>query len=178
MLDLVEIFNKEFRMKNIEFRIKAKLKVSDCRGQSLFELVIAVGISALILVAIVSLASNSLRNASYSKNYALASSYVGSTTEWLRVQRDTDMATFMSHVLLSYPVSTTYCFANLDWNTPVACTNAQNISNTPFTRQGVFTVTYPGGKVSVEAVITVSWVDPQGFHEVSSSTTFTDWRQR
>ena len=172
-------------MKNLEFNIKTKIQNSafqkqnfNSLGQSLFELVIAVGISALILVAIVSLASNSLRNASYSKNYAIASSYVASTTEWLRAQRDTDIAAFLLHVLLNSPLPSTYCFTNLNWNIPVACTNTQNISGTPFTRQGVFTVTYPGGKVSVEALVTVSWIDSQGFHEVTSSTTYTDWRQR
>ena len=147
-------------------------------GQSLFELVVAVAISALVLVAIVSLASNSLRNASFSKNSALASSFAQSTTEWLRTQRDGDIVNFLAHVSLNSPLPTTYCFTDLNWNYPTSCTGGQVIAGTPFTRSGVFTVSYPGGKTSVEAQITVSWTDAGGIHEITSSTTYTDWRQR
>jgi len=41
-------------------------------GQSLFELVVAIAISALIIVAMVSLAVNSIQNSNFAKNKALA----------------------------------------------------------------------------------------------------------
>ena len=58
------------------------------KGQSLFEAVVALAISALIIVAVVALVASSIRNASFSRNVTLASRYAQQATEWLRGQRD------------------------------------------------------------------------------------------
>ena len=65
-------------------------------GQSLFELVVAIAISALIIVAMVSLAVNSIQNSNFAKNKALASSYAQEAMEWLRGQRDSGVDAFIS----------------------------------------------------------------------------------
>lgn len=36
----------------------------------------------------------------------------------------------------------------------------------------------PGGKTIINAEVVVYWTDAQGYHEVKSATSFTDWRQR
>lgn len=144
------------------------------RGQSLFEVVIAIAISALIIVSVVSLATNSIRNASYSKNNSLAANYAQETVEWLRGQRDNDVMIFMTNV----QENLVWCFSTLSWTNPTTCLNSETISGTPFLRQGNFSTTVVNGKTIVEVDITVSWTDAQGTHEVKSTTNFTDWRQR
>lgn len=151
-----------------------KLQITNQEGgQSLFELVVAIAISALIIVAIVALVSNSVRNATFSRNNAQAASYAQQTTEWLRSQRDTDISTFIINT--ETPV---YCFPVLSWTVAGTCTVDKTISGTPFYREGHFTPTLVGGKTVIEANIIVSWTDAQGLHSVTSSTSFTDWRQR
>ena len=145
------------------------------KGQSMFELVVAIAICALIIVAIVSLTTNSIRNSSYSKNKALAATYAQQATEWLRGQRDSNINTFIG-------IATTpaWCLQELDFTQPainpaVNCT--EKIMDTPFVRWVSFNTSLQGGKTVVEADITVSWVDSQGTHTIKSATSFSDWRQ-
>ena len=65
-------------------------------GQSFFEVVFAIGITALILVAVVSLATKSLANSDFSKNNALALRHVQEASEWVRQQRDLDWTNLTS----------------------------------------------------------------------------------
>lgn len=142
-------------------------------GQSLFEVVVALAITALIIVALVSLASNSVRNATYSKNNSLASTYAQELTEWLRSQRDANMTVFTTNTL-----SPTWCFPSLNWNYVGACNGGNPIAGTQFFRQATFTSTLVNAKTLIQADVTVSWDDSQGTHSVKSSTNFADWRQR
>ena len=83
-----------------------KSKTSTCTtfitfssGQSLFEVVVALAISTLVIIAVVSLAALSIRNTDFSKNKTLASKYAQDATEWLRGQRDADFDAFASNTL-------------------------------------------------------------------------------
>lgn len=159
------------------------------RGQSLFEVVVALGISALVVGAIVSLATNSIRNAAFSKNQSLAANYAQQATEWLRGQRDADIVSFSAKAGQS-GVATSYCLPDLSnlsslspGGTPPNCTDP--IAGTPFTRWVTFTPTVQSlpppstGVVNlIEADVTVSWTDSQGIHKFTSATSFSDWRQR
>lgn len=148
-------------------------------GQSLFEVVVAVAISALIIVAIVSLVTNSIRSAVYSKNQSNANDLAQKTIEWLRGQRDQDIQGFFNKVDPSIGGSPVYCFKSLDWTDPTACLDGDVVSgNTLFTRQGDFRLTIDSGKTVAETEISVSWTDSQGEHKVVNTTNFTDWRQR
>ena len=147
------------------------------KGQSMFELVVAIAICALIIVAIVSLTTVSINNSSYSKNKALASTYAQQATEWLRGQRDTNIDTFIGNAT----AAPARCLQDLDFTRPavnpaVDCTG--KIMDTPFVRWVSFNTSLQGGKTVVEADITVSWADSQGTHTVRSATNFSDWRQR
>lgn len=145
------------------------------RGQSLFELVIAIAISAIIIVALVSLAANSIRDATFSKNKTLASRYAQETTEWLRGQRDAGNAAFFDTYAIPGRV---FCFQNLAWTVSGACTSNDTISQTPFIREVSFPVcnSCPAGLVEVD--VTVTWTDAQGDHVVQNSTSFSDPRQQ
>ena len=165
------IWNLEFRKRNRASSFE--LPASDCRGQSLFEAVVALAISALIIVAVVALVSNSIRNASFSRNVTLASRYAQQATEWLRGQRDSDITTFSSNVL-----TPTWCINSLSWTQAGACGSSDFIQGTSFGRRVAFNLTTVNGKDFIEADVIVYWVDAQGYHEIRSATNFSDWRQR
>jgi len=143
------------------------------KGQSLFEVVIALAISAIIISALVSLVSSSIRNANYAKNNTLAARHAQDATEWLRKERDDDIDNFMTRVL-----SPTWCLSSLSWSQSAPCGDSEVIPDTIFRREVAFTVGLSSGKTVVDADITVFWEDAQGAHEVKSATSFTDWRQR
>lgn len=146
------------------------------KGQSLFELVVAIAISALIIVAIVSLTTNSIQNSNFSKNKALASTYAQEATEWLRGQRDKDVNAFIIHVEIR-----DWCLSDIStdlkgWSKSRVCSSTDLIDGTPFTRQATFSITNQNGKNVVEADVSVSWTDSQGVHEVKSVTNLADLR--
>lgn len=150
------------------------------KGQSLFELLLAIGISALIIVVLVSLVSNALQNAAFSKNETLASRFAESATEWLRGQRDNNINTFISNTTTP-PFSWCLKDENLtdsSWNKHAVCNPADKVGNTIFTRQVDFSSTIVSGKTIINADIQVYWTDSKGRHSVTSSTKFSDWRQR
>lgn len=150
-------------------------KNSSIKGQSLFELVVALAVTAIIIVALVALVSSSIRNASYSKNNSLAAGYAQEATEWLRGQRDTSITTF-----LVYAQTPSWCLKSLSWGLQRGCLEDNNdeIAGTPFRRQVDFNITTVSLKTVIEVDVTVSWNDSQGLHEVKNVTNFSDWRQR
>ena len=157
-------------------------QVNVVRGQSLFELVVAIAISALIIVALVSLATNSIKNSSFSNNRARAATYAQQATEWLRGQRDSTINGVNGmDILKGYAVSfPAYCLQDLGWAHPAGDTAGctVKINGTIFYRWVTLSTSLPNGKTVIEADVVVSWTDSQGFHEVTSATNFSDWRQR
>lgn len=146
------------------------MSIKSNQGQSLFELVVAIGITGLVLVAIMSLAVKSLANATYSKNKTLATRHTQEAMEWLRAQRDISWSVFTSQA--SPNPGKTYCLSNLSF-TSGAC--GPTIPNTIFTRQAVL-VYYSGPPEKVEATVTTSWfssLDRQ--HQSRAATVFTNW---
>lgn len=151
------------------------------RGQSLFELVLAIGVSAIIITVLVSLVNNAVQAATFSKNQTLATRYAESGTEWLRTQRDTDIATFLINASTA-PLS--WCLkdsplVNSSWTgTHHPCGASEYITGTIFVRQVDFNPTSPSGKTVIIADVVVSWTDSKGNHKITNSTQFSDWRQR
>lgn len=147
-------------------------------GQSLFEVVLALAIATIIIVAMVALAASAIRNSNFSKNKTLATRYSQEATEWLRGERDRDFDTFSAQA--ANPV---YCLPSLSWTVATigTCTDGQEIPGTIFKREVGFTRTTVtvGGlpKNVIEAEMNVYWQDAQGMHEVKSITEYTDWRE-
>jgi Tfp pilus assembly protein PilV len=136
-------------------------------GQSLFEVVVAIAISALIIVALVSVTSNSIQNSSFSKNKSLASTYADQASEWLRGQRDADIRSFVAKATVSSPSG--YCLSDLSFTTAVPdpvhdC--LVTIPGTIFTRWVNLNVDTESGKDVITADVTVSWTDSQGVHRL------------
>jgi Tfp pilus assembly protein PilV len=139
------------------------------KGQSLFEVVVALAVSALIITGVVSVATNSIQNSAYARDKTLAANYVQETMEWMRSERDKNASIFLSHA------PGTWCFVDLSgWVTPNHagnCLASEYISgSSKFKRQVIFSVSDFSGKKLVEVDTTVSWSDSKGLHSVTSST--------
>ncbi len=140
-------------------------------GQSLFEVIIALAVAAIVIVAVVGLTANSIRNASFSRNKTLASRYASDAVEWLRSERDSDIDNFLSNSALPY------CLPTLSWDLARVCNDDDVIVGTPFIRAVSFSNT-SGVTTIVEATVKVYWEDSQGVHDFTTIANFTDWRQR
>lgn len=150
------------------------------KGQSLFELLIAIGISALIIVVLVSLVASALQNAAFARNQTLAGRYAQEATEWLRGQRDADTNTFKENVA-SQPYEIVRCFNTFNWTSIGPCGTGDTIDG-QFIRQISFKTVNAevNGEIKdiIEADVTVSWTDSKGLHQITNATDFSDWRQR
>lgn len=149
------------------------MRFNSNKGQSLFEVVIALAMCAIVVMALVAITTTSVRNATFSKNKSEASRYAEAATEWIRSKRDSAPIDFQQKVL-----TTTWCLAILDFVDPGACGSGEKISNTIFEREVVFSQFVQNSKTITEANILVSWQDAQGTHEVRSATYYSDWRER
>jgi Tfp pilus assembly protein PilV len=155
---------------------KQNLKIKNLEtGQSLFEVTVSLAISALIIVSLVSLVSNSIRNSTFSKNKALAATFAQEGTEWLRGQRDTDVNTFFATRAVPGLV---YCLNTLSWDQIGTCADDSTINGTPFKRELNFPLCDSCSSSLIESDVVVSWTDSQGLHQVTSATNFADWRKR
>jgi type II secretory pathway pseudopilin PulG len=146
------------------------------KGQSLFELVFALGIISLVLVAVVSLTTKSLSNSTFSKNNSLAARYNQQAMEWVRGQRDTDWDIFIGTITQTGSVnSSVWCINNLTFDHLGNCGTNEYITSTLFKREMSFNYVV-GPPVEVQVVSTVSWQDPSGPHDSQASTTLTKWK--
>ena len=144
------------------------------KGQSLFEVVIALGVVTLITVGIVILTINSIRNSTFSKNKTLASKYAQEAIEWVRGEREKNSSEFLDNVVYGGGV---YCLDDLSWTNVGVCVD-EYIAGTNLTREVLFTTSLLSGKNITEAQVVVSWDDSQGYHEARSTTSFADSREQ
>lgn len=152
-------------------------------GQSLFEIILSLAISILIITSLVTLAANAVRNSTYSKNKTQATRYSQEATEWLRGQRDASWDNVYTKAGVNPPQ--VYCLKTLSWadaTIGTGCTSGQVIPNMIFKRELSFerrtVIVGAATKNIIDASVKVYWQDAQGVHEVRSATSFTDWRER
>lgn len=147
----------------------------DLRGQSLFEVVMALAIIALITAALVLLSTLSIKSASFSRDKTLATRYSQEATEWLRGERDKGWTDFYNtiHLKVLSPNSP-YCMPTLTWSlTPGHCTENDKIAETALKRELEFTEISPN-LIGVKVI--VHWADAQGLHDSITYTDFTNWK--
>jgi len=138
------------------------------KGQSLFEVFLSLMVVTVIIVALVILASNAVRNTTYSRNKTLATRYSQEAIEWLRGERDADWDLFYDYAI----TSPYYCLQTLSWAIG-ECGTSATISNTSLIREVYFSdITQT--QITIEVV--VFWEDSQGVHETKTVTNLTDWR--
>ncbi|MBI3981046.1 prepilin-type N-terminal cleavage/methylation domain-containing protein [Candidatus Microgenomates bacterium] len=148
------------------------MKVQPARkGQSLIEVLIALGIGVLVIVALVQSLVTSIKNSQFAKNQNLATRYSQDAVENIRSERDKLGWTAM---FTTYN-NKTYCIGTGDSSTwtlkqPSCAVNVGVI----FTREADFSD--PDGaseKLLVE--VTTSWTDSSGTHSSKQNTFLTKW---
>jgi Tfp pilus assembly protein PilV len=145
-------------------------------GQTLFEIVFAIVVTSIALIAVINLATISIRNTTFSRDKTLASRHTQEAVEWLRGQRDADWNAFASNV----SKSSSWCLAGLSWTSDGThqgtCGGAGDfISGTKFKRSVSFT-SVTSDTISFD--VATSWDDANGTHVVSASNVFTNWKSR
>lgn len=150
------------------------------KGQSMFEVVIALFIIAMIIVGVVSLSTVSLSNAVFSRNKNLAGRYSQEAIEWLRSERDRDPNLFITHTGVSKYCLNMVPLTQTSWSVSGSCSD--KIANTLFKREVTFTQSQIGCpsncKNIIEASVITSWSDSKGYHEAKSVTNFSDIREK
>ena len=149
------------------------MKKRNILGQSLVEVVLALGLITLIMVTVVAAASISITNSSFSKNQTLSTRLSETTLEWLRGERNENWENFLFQAL-SEGTEQTRCFTTLSWeNSKLGnCGSAEYISDTFLKREVDF---YLVNESAVGVTVRIYWIDAGGYHEVSSSTYLTNW---
>ncbi len=140
-------------------------------GQSLFETLLAFALASIIIVGIVILATNSIKNSNFSKDKTTSSKYVQDAMEWLREEKIIDWQNLYAKAGLT---QLTYCINSLNWpGSTGACSSGNFILGTPYKRQLLLV---SNGTDTVEATVVVFWTDAGGYHEVRSATVLSDLR--
>ena len=150
-------------------------------GQTLVEMVVAVGMVSLVLVAIVSGIAISIRNSRFSKNKALATRFAQEGVEKFRFYRDEyGWEPFLS---VMQDGDADYCFADFPASLETisihegSCTADDTISGTEYARYATVTVTTIPS-IWVDVVIGVSWYEGAVPHSVELPTRFNDWTRK
>lgn len=136
-------------------------------GQTLIELLMALGAGVLIVVAIVGGLVMAGKNSQFAKNQNLATRYAQGGIELIRSQRDKlGWATFYA-----------------DYNGQPQCITSDGTFSalsdgcpkiaTIFTRSATFVD--DGTGLNMTVTVTVSWPDSSGTHESSQTTVLTSW---
>lgn len=141
------------------------------KGQTMVELLVALGIAALVLVAVVAGAISALSNVMFSRSQGESNRYARESLEWLRGQRDTGWTTFSSKASAS--PGTTWCLKNLDWLLPGTCSAADTIPNTTLFREATLTTVAAN---DIDITIIVSWSDSRGSHQTRLNSKLTKWK--
>lgn len=133
-------------------------------GQSMFELLVAVFVIAIVLTALVSLVSTTVGNTTFSRERTQAANYTQEAVEWLRSERDKDWGVFRTRAGSTYPLG------DLNW-----ASSGSTVADTGFERQVELVELNPN---TIEARVVTSWADSTGAHESRVTTYFTNWRTR
>lgn len=142
-------------------------------GQTLIEVIIAVGLVVLVLLTLVSALTLAVRNNQFAKDQVLARNRSREALEWLRNMRD-QMGWDSFYAVISAdgnPVD--YCLPSLPADvtsmaalTNQVCTKTDVISGTKFVRDLVLTVVSVD---EIDATVTVAWTEGSKDHSSNST---------
>ena len=128
------------------------MKVFNNQGQTLVEVVLALAVASLVLLALTRVVTISLKSAQFSKNQTLATHHAQETMEVIRAYRDQNSWTDFS-IKANCESPTGLPGLTTGFNRDIDCTIA-------------------GDKVTV--IVTVSW--DEGAHETKLTSYFTQWQ--
>ena len=87
-------------------------------AQIIIELVIALAVAMVAIVALIQSTTKSISNSTYSKSQTTANQLATEAVEWLRYEKNKSWPDFSAK-------NGTYCLNTLDWNTTGVCTTGE-----------------------------------------------------
>lgn len=155
-------------------------------GQSLIEVIIALGVLMVLVVGFTNIVLTSLQNATYARNQEIANQFARNAMEVVRVIRDQstpidgspDISWNEIWSRSNYPIAATgNCYQISNENFPdyalsaVNCGSAQQaISNTIFTREIRFLDSGGATREYITVRVTIQWYESEGPRTVELST--------
>lgn len=133
------------------------------KGQTLLEVLVALGVGVAVLVATTNAILSSLTGSDFGKNQTQATQYAQQAMEVVRDLRNREGASFFTR-------NGSYCMPTDSLLTPGTCPSP-NIDNF-FTRKIIFDTLGAGRK---RIAVTVSFADSKGTHQSNLISIFTDW---
>lgn len=142
-------------------------------GQSMLEVLISTGFIILVIVAIISAVTVSVRNATFAKNKSLANKYVSEGIEATRSIRDKNWSDLLTR---STPAGRNngLLYTGGQWT---LVDNFDTPAGTNFTRTVNLTNMDDTNDDEVRVIVTVIWNEGFGLASSTSQTTFTKWAQ-
>jgi Tfp pilus assembly protein PilV len=144
------------------------------KGQSLFELIIAVAVISVMLVTAVGLSTKVVNNTRLSSNQTLANRYTQQAIEWMRGERDIDYVSLYNNRAAN-GTGRTWCVAATPPSWPGSSGNCGAntvIAGTVFRRE--VNLTQSGDNIIVR--VTVMWNESAGAKQVSGEVILTNWK--
>lgn len=137
-------------------------------GQALVEILVALGIAVIVIVALVSVVVTSVSNSTFAKTQGEANRYSREANEWIRSERDRNWNAFSART------GSIWCLSTLTWPSSAgACSTTSTIPNTSLRRETTLTLMSAN---QIDVTARVYWADPKGNHEVRLNSRLTKWR--
>jgi len=153
-------------------------------GQTLIEVIIAVGLIVLVLTTLASGLALGIRNNRVAKDRGIAKDYTRESQEWLRSMRDLGGWETFAGILRAHAQGNTvgYCLTTLPAdltafnNTARSTCGANQTVDGRFKRQMDITLVGGANPTQADAIVTVSWVDGTKTFTSTSTLTLYKWR--
>lgn len=140
---------------------KPMSKKENSSGQSLLEVVVALGVTTLVLTALVSVVTVAVRNARFAKNQSLATKYAQEGIEAARTIRDRDWSQLANGIHGLFWDGSQWSFSGSSDSPSSGFTRVVDVSE-PLASQKLVTVT-------------VSWSEGGRTHQSRLTTYLTEW---
>ena len=147
------------------------MKLKSTSGQSLIEVLTALAVVLLVIVALIRATTISMRSSGFSKAQAQATAYAQEAIEWIRAERDKDWNGISSRAGLTFCLNS----ESLSWSAEGVCPADDYLLGGRFKREATLTnIGGTGNQIEVEVI--VSWQEAGGEHHSQVNTYLTNWR--
>lgn len=138
-------------------------------GQSLVEVVVAVGVMALLLTAVLSLISLSVKNSRLAKDRTKAANLAQEGIELMRTYRDLSWTGLLEKAGLNYDLAENWT-VETDWT---GCSQENNVDD--FFKRCVDIQTEGSEQVSIQVI--VSWQEGSQIYQTVQTTNLSLWER-
>ncbi len=129
-------------------------KKTSINGQALIEMLIALAVVMVVVLALLAVTTSAIRNASFARNQAQATRYAQEAIESARQQRDTE------------PEGVFFIGGS--------CDSTDNLGI--FTRTRTCSLNVTGPTKIMTVIVIVSWTDSQRTHQSEMTTHLSNWQ--